>query len=85
MITFHTAKNVHAINVFLGSDVRHESQFPSDVDREEWEEEQKVMRTVKSPQTFVWPGGDTNFHFPTRIMSIKSETLQSLIFFFFST
>ena len=45
MITFHTAKNVHAINVFLGSDVRHESQFPSDVDREEWEEEQKVIIT----------------------------------------
>ena len=45
MITFHTAKNVHAINVFLGSDVRRESQFPSDVDREEWEEEQKVIIT----------------------------------------
>ena len=30
---------------FLGSDVRHESQFPSDVDREEWEEEQKVIIT----------------------------------------
>ena len=49
-------------------------------------EEVKVMRTVKSPQTFVWPGGDTNFHFPARIqMSIKSETLQSLVFFYFST
>ena len=45
MTTFHTAKNVHDINVFLGSDVRHESQFPSDVDREEWEEEQKVIVT----------------------------------------
>ena len=44
MIIFYTAKNVHAINVFLGSDVRHESQFPSDVDREEWEEEQKVIQ-----------------------------------------
>ena len=31
--------------MFLGSDVRHESQFPSDVDREEWEEEQKVIVT----------------------------------------
>ena len=49
MITFHTAKSVHAINVFLGSDVRHESQFPSDVDREEWEEEQKVTVTCSKP------------------------------------
>ena len=49
MITFHTAKSVHAINVFLGSDVRHESQFPSDVDMEEWEEEQKVIVTCSKP------------------------------------